>query len=472
MNFIILTDRLGNILPLEYDYWKDAIIKRDKITRKAACCRKNVVIMGRKTWDLMERPLRGRINIILTKNTSFKSRDSIDPVFGVNSVLSCLKKLAQLQNVDSIFVIGGLSMFKLFTQYVKTVYWISTSSSTYVDIEIGKFNINDFGSFPLLLNEERNESYSVSTFSFSASSKKHEEYQYLNLIQHIRKNGIKRDDRTGVGTLSIFSPDMLRFSLKNGKIPLITTKFVPWKIVVDELLWFMQGHTDTKILSQKGIHIWDGNSSREFLDKQGFIDYDTGIIGPGYGWQWRFSGANYKKEYSNVDLINDDELLQIRENSVDQLNELINGIIKDPLSRRHILCAWNSADIKKMALPPCHVLAQFYVTEEREISCHLYIRSSDVFLGLPFNIASYAILTFIIAKYTQTKPLELCITIGDAHLYLDHIKQTDILLRNRIPYEFPNIDVDITNENRDFKDINVQITNYIYHKKINAKMAV
>lgn len=261
----------------------------------------------------------------------------------------------------------------------------------------------------------------------------HDEFQYLNLIANIIKNGKglfrfiqnmsefnayennkqkigkKRSDRTGVGTVSIFGAQM-RFDLRNDVFPLLTTKRVFWRAVLEELLWFIKGSTNAKELQDKNIHIWDGNSTRDFLDKNGFHDREEGDLGPIYGFQWRHFGAEYKTCHDDY-----------TDQGIDQLSEVINCIRTNPNDRRIIMSAWNPVDIKKMALPPCHCFVQFYVADD-ELSCQLYQRSADMGLGVPFNIASYALLTYMIAHVTGLKPGDFIHTIGDAHVYLNHIE--------------------------------------------------
>lgn len=219
--------------------------------------------------------------------------------------------------------------------------------------------------------------------------KKHDEDQYLDLIRHIIAKGVKRGDRTGVGTLSVFGSQM-RFDLRES-FPLLTTKRVFWRAVAEELLWFIRGSTNAKDLQDKNIHIWDGNSTREFLDGMGFTDREVGDLGPVYGFQWRHFGAEYKT-------CHDDYSGQ----GIDQLQEVIDTIKTRPHDRRIIMSAWNAIDIPKMALPPCHCLVQFYVANG-ELSCQLYQRSADMGLGIPFNIASYALLTYMIAHICGLK---------------------------------------------------------------------
>jgi thymidylate synthase len=225
---------------------------------------------------------------------------------------------------------------------------------------------------------------------------------YLDLLRHVREHGARKDDRTGTGTLSVFGYQA-RFDLAE-RFPLLTTKKVHLKSVIHELLWFLQGSTNVAYLRANAVSIWD-----EWADAQG-------ELGPVYGYQWRSWPAPDGRH-------------------IDQLGEVVAQIRKNPSSRRLIVSAWNVADIPKMALAPCHALFQFYVNDGR-LSCQLYQRSADIFLGVPFNIASYALLTMMVAQVTGLKPGEFVLTLGDAHLYLNHIEQADEQLA-RVPRALP-----------------------------------
>ncbi|KAL3455829.1 thymidylate synthase [Aspergillus heterothallicus] len=279
----------------------------------------------------------------------------------------------------------------------------------------------------------------------------HEEYQYLDLVREILETGEKRPDRTGTGTISIFAPRPLKFKLNdNGSpiLPLLTTKRVFTRAVIAELLWFIQGNTSSHALSQAGVKIWDGNGSREFLDRVGLSHREEGDLGPVYGFQWRHFGAEYvdaKTDYTDK--------------GVDQLAHIIHKLRTDPYDRRMILSAWNPKDIPSMALPPCHMFAQFYVsypqgaaaasdddsTEEKtkpqgHLHCQLYQRSCDMGLGVPFNIASYALLTHMIAHVCELVPGSLTHVMGDAHVYLDHVDALKTQLE-REPRAFPQLEI-------------------------------
>ncbi len=238
--------------------------------------------------------------------------------------------------------------------------------------------------------------------------------QYLDLLAHVRRDGIVREDRTGTGTQSVFGYQM-RFDLASG-FPLLTTKKLHLKSIVHELLWFLQGATNIAYLKANGVSIWD-----DWADA-------NGELGPVYGKQWRSWAAPDGR-------------------SIDQVADLVAAIKRNPYSRRHVVSAWNPADIGSMALPPCHCLFQFYVTPPGKaagadmrprLSCQLYQRSGDVFLGVPFNIASYALLTAMVAHVTDLAPGEFVHTLGDAHLYLNHIEQAEEQLR-REPRALPRL---------------------------------
>jgi thymidylate synthase len=261
--------------------------------------------------------------------------------------------------------------------------------------------------------------------------------QYLRLLEHILENGSQKSDRTGTGTLSTFGYQM-RFDLSEG-FPALTTKKLHLKSIIYELLWFLNGDTNVSFLNENGVSIWD-----EWADAQG-------ELGPVYGKQWRSWQAGSK--------------------SIDQISDLINLIKTNPDSRRMIISAWNVAELEKMALPPCHVLFQFYVAGGK-LSCQLYQRSADVFLGVPFNIASYALLTFMIAQVTGLQAGEFIHTFGDAHLYLNHLDQARLQLA-REPRALPQMLI-----NPEIKDIfgfrfeDFQLINYDPHPHIKAKVAV
>lgn len=246
---------------------------------------------------------------------------------------------------------------------------------------------------------------------------------YLALCKRILKEGKLRHNRTGIAAYSRFG-ERLDIDLKKG-FPLLTTKRVFWNGVVRELLWFLSGSTDTTLLSRAGVHIWDGNTTRTALDARGLKDYQVGEAGPIYGWQWKNFGADYTGFSCRP--------------GVDQITEVIKQILKDPTSRRHIVTAWNPNDLDKMALPPCHIMYQFYV-DDGELSCQMYQRSVDVGLGLPFNIASYALLTHLIAHVTGLGVGRLIMCLGDTHIYTTH-REGILEQMSRDPKPLPKLEI-------------------------------
>lgn len=286
----------------------------------------------------------------------------------------------------------------------------------------------------------------------------HEEYQYLHLVKSILEKGHKKSDRTGTGTLSIFGAQM-RFDLSKH-FPLLTTKKLYWKGIVEELLWFIKGNTNTRDLAKKNVHIWDANGSRQFLDSVGLTHYEEGDVGPIYGFQWRHYGAQYSGCHADY-----------KEQGIDQLSQIIATLKSNPDSRRIVMNAWNPIDVPKMALPPCHIMCQFYVAEGR-LSCQMYQRSCDMGLGVPFNIASYALLTRMIAHVCNLLPGELIHTLGDTHIYLNHIEALkEQITRQPKPFPVLQFKRDISNID-DFCYEDIELKNYEYHSNLKMEMAV
>jgi len=263
-------------------------------------------------------------------------------------------------------------------------------------------------------------------------------HQYLDLLARIRNTGTRKDDRTNTGTLSIFGHQM-RFDLAEG-FPLVTTKKLHVKSIIHELLWFLQGSTNVRYLREHGVTIWD-----EWAD-------ENGDLGPVYGRQWRSWPTPDGRH-------------------IDQIARVVESLKRDPDSRRHIVSAWNVGELDKMALSPCHCLFQFYVADGR-LSCQLYQRSADVFLGVPFNIASYALLTQMMAQVTSFEPGEFVHTFGDAHLYLTHLDQADEQLK-RLPRALPRMEINPEVRSLfDFAYEDFKLVGYDPHPAISAKVAV
>ena len=262
--------------------------------------------------------------------------------------------------------------------------------------------------------------------------------QYLDLLDHVLKNGVEKKDRTGTGTISVFGYQM-RFNLEEG-FPVLTTKKLHLKSIIHELLWFLAGDTNVRYLQENGVRIWN-----EWAD-------ENGELGPVYGSQWR--------SWPTAD-----------GQHIDQISQVVESLKNNPDSRRHLVSAWNVGEIDKMHLPPCHILFQFYVAEGR-LSCQLYQRSADIFLGVPFNIASYALLTLMMAQVTGLKPGDFVHTLGDAHIYSNHLEQVKLQLsREPLPLPQMKINPGITSI-FDFSIEDFELQNYQSHPHIPGKVAV
>ena len=440
----------------------------------------NAVVMGRKTWNSIPdkfRPLKGRHNVVLTRDPQkLIGGQAIPPgVLVANGLQDAWQQLGALpkDELGEIFVIGGAELYErsISEKYVQTV--MLTSVETPPEMEFDTFfpdlfgNCDDDesewkeceGSSDGIIHEEKGLSYRF--LKYERSNK--EEEQYLSLIRKILKEGIERGDRTGTGTKSLFGAQM-RFDLRDGTLPLLTTKKTFWRGVAEELLWFISGSTNANLLKEKNVRIWDGNASKEFLESRGLGHREEGDLGPVYGFQWRHFGADYKDMHTDY-----------TGQGVDQLAQCIDKIKNNPEDRRILMSAWNPSALDEMALPPCHLLCQFYVdTTKNEVSCHMYQRSADMGLGVPFNIASYALLTHLVAHVTGRKPGDLVHTLGDAHVYLNHIEPLKEQLE-RSPRAFPKIFIDDPEKTKTIDDFTYQdlhVVGYNPYEKISMKMAV
>ena len=297
----------------------------------------------------------------------------------------------------------------------------------------------------------------VETITINHITDRTQEYQYLHLLREILTYGKSSTDRTGTGTVSLFGKTMT-FDLRH-EFPLLTTKQVAFETIKKELLFFINGHTNSKLLEKQGVNIWKGNTTISFLQQRG-LTWQEGDMGPTYGFQWRHAGATYQG--CDVDY---------QQQGIDQLSNLIKSIKEQPHDRRHIISAWNVADLANMALPPCHCFAQFYV-QDNYLDCTLYQRSADMFLGVPFNIASYSLLMVIVGQLTGLIPRYFIHNLGDCHIYLNHVEQVREQLQRR-PYALPQLQ--ITKQFTNIDDITLdsfRLLHYQYHPKIVGKMAV
>jgi dihydrofolate reductase/thymidylate synthase len=419
--------------------------------------KQNAVIMGRNTWESIPhkyRPLPNRKNIVISSTLADGGNATVKA--SLDSALECCN------DVDDIYVIGGSQLYKealghpglenLYLTHIDKEYNCDTFFPITDDIIKNDFNVIKED----IVNPTTHELVD-NQLSFNKYKKKlNGEVQYLNLLNKILKYGDKRMTRNAT-TLSLFG-ESLKFDCSKG-FPLLTTKKVFFRGIVEELLFFLKGDTNSKILSNKKVKIWDLNTNRKFLDDRGLKHYEEGDMGPMYGWNWRHFGATYKG--MDHDYINQ---------GYDQLQNVIKLIKEDPTSRRIMMTTFDPSKIDESVLAPCHgLIVQFYVRDGK-LDLNMYQRSVDTFLGLPFNIASYALLLHVISKITNYRPGVMTFSLGDIHVYESHIKAIKTQLA-RTPYHLPElvINKDVINlEDLEYGDF--ELKNYKCHPGIKAKM--
>jgi dihydrofolate reductase / thymidylate synthase len=451
-----------------------------------------VVIMGRRTWESLppaHRPLADRVNIVVSSSASAADAAAAAVYAGalvVSSLQSALAAAATklADRSGGVWIIGGSRLFDEALQsplceevHLTQVLAQSTTGgdgsraadgAVFCDTHVhGLVQLET--DFNLLnasaVHTDGEAGGAPVAFQYLVYGRRHPEEQYLRICRRLLSIGQARNDRTGVGTVAVFG-ERLVFDLQHS-FPLLTTKRVFWRGVVEELFWFIHGRTDARQLADKGVHIWDGNTTREFLDKRGLTDLREGDIGAGYGFQWRFFGCEYRGcdfDYSS---------LPASERGVDQLERVVETIRTNPTDRRLVVSAWNARDLDRMALPPCHVLFQFYVdVAEGRLSCQMYQRSCDVGLGLPFNIASYGLLTCLVARATGYTPGELTIVLGDTHLYRNHLDAIQEQVQ-RTPRPLPKVRVTapVNTSLFEMKPKHVELVEYSPHGAIRMEMA-
>lgn len=431
----------------------------------------NTVIMGKNTWNTLKAPLPNRNNIIVSNELFGKNKDT-ENLFFCKDFKSAHIKACSLKKEN--FVIGGSKLYgeALKSKYCKYLFINSVDVNLKCDTYFPKFEEFKLVKKDLKNNviiKYNNENGEIIEDKVSLSFEKYEnlkiknrwtkgEENYLKLVKKVLDKGKERNDRTGEGTISLFA-QRLKFDL--SRLPLITTKYTNFDKVLSELLFFISGKTDSKILKEKyNNNIWDLNTTKEFLEKRG-LNYREGDMGPSYGFQWRHTGAIYEgcdKDYTGE--------------GVDQLQNLIDGLKKDPHSRRHLVVSYVPHYVKEMALPPCHCFFQFYVDNNNKLSCQMYQRSADLFLGVPFNIASYSVLTTLIAKICGYGLGKFTLVFGDVHIYKNHIEQCKELLK-RSPQESPILIIENDSDNiNDYKKENFKLKKYNHYPYIYAPMAV
>lgn len=405
---------------------------------------KNAVLMGYNTFKSLPGILKKRYNIVVTKDHTFVDDGDLMCVDNIEDGIIC----AKMKECGKLFVIGGQNIYKYFIDnccYDRIELTFSNVYKGPIDVFFPRFDYKKHR----IINDGQ-----YSTFLRLNNM---EEEDYLLLIQDIINNGEKKETRNAV-TYSVFGRS-LSFDLSNG-FPLLTTKKVWFKGIKEELMWFLKGDTNVKNLQSKKVNIWNGNTKRTFLDNLGLNHYEEYDAGPIYGYQWRHWNNPYDgchKDYKDL--------------GIDQLKECINLLKNEPNSRRILFTGWNPEQLSEMSLPPCHVLYQFYVKNGDTLCCQMYQRSADIFLGLPFNIASTALLTHILAHYCDYKCGIITICIGDAHIYEQHMTTVKQQIQS-IPLKFPKIHIK-GEKPENIENYNVNnfiIEDYQYLSELKAEM--
>lgn len=461
----------------------------------------STVVMGAKTFKSMDSaPLIGRFNIVVS--STLRNEALHNELVLARNLVTVDEFLMTTEN--PVFIIGGSRIYSHYLGIASTIYATIvekdfTELDTFFPVFGEKYVIHECG--PRAFSETEGCFYRFVTYKLIADKDKDKtanESGYLELMRSILTHGSPRPDRTGVGTMSLFGKQ-LRFDLSNNRVPFITTRQLAWKSVIRELLWFLRGSSDSNELEKEGVNIWKGNTSRAFLDARGLSHYREGETGPLYGHALRRYGGSYESGSGLVSNSSNSSWLPVgfclsqKTNSktkivqgFDQLEALIHGIRNDPFSRRHIMTTYNPGVVDQCVLAPCHGIAiQFYVEEVAgdettfDLSCHVYCRSSDCFLGLPFNIASYAVLTGLVAKKCSSAKMtfrskELVISMGDSHIYSNHVVQTWTQLgRNCFPC--PMLFVSDAVSDKDWADITIddfELAGYLCNPAIKAEMAI
>lgn len=434
----------------------------------------NIIIMGRKTWDsLPVKPLPNRINIIVSSKSSYSFNES--NIHYVNSFEQALNITTRYNTNKEIFVIGGS---KIYEEALKN----ENCQTLYLSILDQDYKCDTFFPFQYLNNYkivsdtlENGYIYRKCKRLKNSDLINQEELQYLNLVKDVLNTGKYVNDRTKIGRIIKFGTQ-IRFSLEDNVLPLLTTKKMFVKGVIGELLWMLNGETNSKLLEQQGINIWKGNSSRKFLDDHN-LDYDEGECGPIYGFQWRRFGGDFQKINSIHKYFNNREItntiLQYTDDysGYDQITECIRLIKEEPNSTRIIISGWNPVQLKEQVLPACHSFYQFNVIDNK-LSCMLTLRSNDLGLGMPYNICSASLLTYIMAELTNLKPYELIYSIGNYHIYSNHVEQMKEQI-TRKPFAFPKFN--FKRKIKSIDDLKMDdfiISNYNSHPSIKMEMAV
>ncbi|EDO06038.1 dihydrofolate reductase/thymidilate synthase [Babesia bovis T2Bo] len=450
----------------------------------------NVVIFGRKTYESIPKaslPLKNRINVILSRTVK-----EVPGCLVYEDLSTAIRDLRANVPHNKIFILGGSFLYKevldnglcdkiyltrLNKEYPGDTYFPDIPDTFEITAISPTFS-TDFVSYDFVIYERKDcktvfpdppfdqllmtgTDISVPKPKYVACPgvriRNHEEFQYLDILADVLSHGVLKPNRTGTDAYSKFGYQM-RFDLSRS-FPLLTTKKVALRSIIEELLWFIKGSTNGNDLLAKNVRIWELNGRRDFLDKNGFTDREEHDLGPIYGFQWRHFGAEYLDMHADY-----------TGKGIDQLAEIINRIKTNPNDRRLIVCSWNVSDLKKMALPPCHCFFQFYVSDNK-LSCMMHQRSCDLGLGVPFNIASYSILTAMVAQVCGLGLGEFVHNLADAHIYVDHVDAVTTQIA-RIPHPFPRLRLnpDIRNI-EDFTIDDIVVEDYVSHPPIPMAMS-
>jgi dihydrofolate reductase/thymidylate synthase len=505
LHLIVCTDNKGRIgsktVPLLYHVPLDMNRFKSMTTNTEDKQKKNVVIMGHTTWESLpknRRPLPDRINVVLTRSPEKAYNARAEGAYPFVSIQRALGFLNDIESeTERMFLIGGSQVYSnpVLKPLVRTIHWTEIDDDSQVSPEESVcFDVSshfDDSTF------DRLESWSTKTqVTHIPSSAKQDvtvrfhtfvrranssapvppkmplhsdvasmdvvhlpsgEEQYLTLLRRVLEAS-PRTTRNST-TYSVFGTRIV-IDLSSGYVPLLTTKKMAWKTCLRELFWFVRGETDNAKLQAENVHIWDANASRAFLDSRGLTSREEGDLGPVYGFQWRHFGADYTSCHDNYE-----------GKGVDQLEQARQLLQSDPHSRRILFTAWNPSDLDKMALPPCHVLGQWYVDNRKQLWLQVYQRSGDLFLGVPFNLFSYSALVHMMAHLVGLKPGGLVHILGDAHIYEGHVEAVKTQLA-RTPNNPPQLRI-VGEKHQTWKDFTLEsftFESYSYHESIRAQM--
>jgi thymidylate synthase len=423
---------------------------------------KNAVIMGHNTFRSLPRgALPGRANLVISRNSD---ADEFKHVEKVGESLYDMMDYCMRRKFEEVYIIGGCRIYQQCMD-VRTIrnriYKVhqSTIAGRYNGDRKWNFELSSLNGFILESQQHLDDQCRVDVFRHD----NYEEDQFLLLINDVLQRGVQIPDRTGVGTRSCFGRT-LRFDLSHGTIPLLTTKRVFFRGSVEEMLFFISGSTDVEKLRAKGIHIWDGNTSREFLDRRGLATYPEWDMGPTYSFLFKHAG--YEGQYVDKNHNYDGK-------GIDQFRQLVDGIRQDPYSRRHMINLWSPAHLDKMSLPPCLFNYIFYVCPSRKIHLMCTMRSADLFLGVPFNLSGASLILRMVCHLTGYDPGELLLVMSNAHLYENHVEQAAEQIR-RTPYRFPVLNIRARQQQTmdDFLPEDFELLGYKCHPRIPAPMAI